>query len=351
MTGIRVGIIGASGYTGGELLRLLANHPNVEVGYVSSREYAGKPVTYIHPFLRKIYGSLKFSELSIDKILSCDLVFFATPANVAVNLAPKLLESGLKVVDLSPDFRLKDPKQYEVWYNFAHPYPDLLEKAVYGMPELHRDEIKNADLIASPGCNSTASILALTPLAERKVIDLNHVVVDVKVGSSEGGRKPSLGSHHPERENAIRPYSPRGHRHVAEIEQEFSNLSNREVRVVFVPHSVGAVRGALASCHSWLIEKLSEIDLLKIYAQRYRSEPFIRIISGGLFRYPDTKNVVGSNFADVSAVLEPRVNRVTAFCAIDNLIKGAAGQAIQCMNIRTGFDEAAGLKMPPIKPA
>ena len=351
MTAVKVGIIGASGYTGGELLRLLANHPEVEVKYASSREYAGKPVTYVHPFLRKIYGSLRFSELSIDKALECDLVFFATPANVAVKFAPKLLESGLKIIDLSPDFRLKDPKQYERWYKFTHPYPDLLEKAVYGMPELHRAEIKNADLIASPGCNSTASILALAPLAERKVIDLDHVVVDVKVGSSEGGRKPDLGSHHPERENAIRPYSPKGHRHVAEIEQELSALSGREVKVVFVPHSVGAVRGALASCHSWLVEKLSELDLIKIYAEKYRSEPFVRLISGGLFRYPDAKNVVGSNFADIAAVLEPRVNRVTAFCAIDNLIKGAAGQAIQSMNIRLGFDETTGLRMPPVKPA
>ncbi|MEM1743162.1 MAG: N-acetyl-gamma-glutamyl-phosphate reductase, partial [Nitrososphaerota archaeon] len=228
----RVGIVGASGYTGGELLRILSTHPDVEVTIATSREFSGKPISYVHVNLRKHYTNLKFSNVSLEEILSkSDIVFMNTPPGVSHKLTPKLLENGLKVIDLSPDFRLKNIEEFKLWYGFEHPYPDLLKKAVYGLPELHREELRGATLIAVPGCNATASIISLIPLVKNKVIDFSKIVIDVKVGSSEAGWNPSKGSHHPEREGAIRPYDAEGHRHVAEVEQELSVLANEEIEV------------------------------------------------------------------------------------------------------------------------
>jgi len=345
----RVGIVGASGYTGGELLRLLALHPEVEVTVATSREYAGQPITSVHFHLRGFVGNLKFSPLSIDLLLEkCDLVFMSTPAGVSKDLTPKLLEHGLSVIDLSPDFRLKDPRQYEVWYEFEHPAPDLLEKAVYGLPELHREELRSAKLVANPGCNATAALLSLIPAVEAGAIDPEHIAVDVKVGSSEAGMKPSIGTHHPERANVMRPYEASGHRHVAEVEQELRRVAGKEVRVVLVPHAVGAVRGALATSHVWLTDgSLDELALWRTYAKRYGNEPFVRIVRG---RYPDPKYVIGSNFTDVGVAVEQRLRRAALFAAIDNLMKGAAGQAVQCMNIVLGIDERTGLNYPPLRP-
>ncbi|MCS7126636.1 MAG: N-acetyl-gamma-glutamyl-phosphate reductase [Aigarchaeota archaeon] len=348
---IRVGIVGASGYTGGELLRLLALHPSVQVTVATSREFTGKPISYVHINLRRYYPDLKFTNVEIDALTSrCDLVFINTPPGISQKITPNLIESGLKIVDLSPDFRLKNIEEYRRWYQMDHEAVDLLSKAVYGLPEIHRDEIKNAELIACPGCNSTASILALTPLIESNIIDKAHIIIDVKAGSSEAGRKPNLGSHHPERANAMRPYSVEGHRHVAEILQELSLLSKEEIRIMFVPHAVGAVRGALATCYTWLTQDdVDENMLRRIYAKRYGREPFVRIVGEGLFKYPDPVNVVGSNYADVKATQYEKKG-VIAFCAIDNLIKGAAGQAIQCMNILLKIDEKTGLEAPPLRP-
>ena len=350
MTGRRrVGIIGASGYTGGELLRLLSLHPEVEVTVATSREYAGQPVTSVHFHLRGFVGNLKFSPHSPDVLLDrCDLVFMSTPAGVSKDLTPELLEHGLTVIDLSPDFRLKDPEQYRIWYEFEHPAPDLLKKAVYGLPELHRDELRNAKLVANPGCNATAALLSLVPAVESRLIDLEHIAVDVKVGSSEAGMKPSIGTHHPERANVMRPYEAAGHRHVAEVEQELRALTGREVRLALVPHAVGAVRGALATSHVWLTDgSVDEMVLWRAYARRYANEPFVRIIRG---RYPDPKYVIGSNFTDVGLTVEGRIGRAALFAAIDNLMKGAAGQAVQCMNLMLGIDERTGLNHPPLRP-
>ncbi|MEN2974931.1 MAG: N-acetyl-gamma-glutamyl-phosphate reductase [Candidatus Caldarchaeales archaeon] len=348
---IRVGIVGASGYTGGEFLRLLSQHREVKLTVATSREFAGKPISYVHVNLRRYYSDLKFTNLEIDELASrCDLVFINTPPGVSQKITPRLLENGLKIIDLSPDFRLKNVKEYEKWYQMTHEAVDLLSKAVYGLPEIHREELKNAELVACPGCNATASILALYPLLESNIIDPSHIVVDVKVGSSEAGRKPNLGSHHPERANVMRPYSVEGHRHVAEIIQELSPLTSDEIGIIFVPHAVGAVRGALATCYTWLTrENIDENMLRRIYARRYGREPFVRIVGEGLFKYPDPINVVASNYADVKAVPYERKG-VIAFCAIDNLVKGAAGQAIQCMNIILGIDEKTGLETPPLRP-
>ncbi|MCS7117256.1 MAG: N-acetyl-gamma-glutamyl-phosphate reductase [Thaumarchaeota archaeon] len=347
---VRVGIVGASGYTGGELLRLLATHPRAEVTVATSREYAGQPISNVHFNLKGFLGGLKFSQLSIDQLIGkCDVVFTSTPSGVSKDLAPKLVEHGLRVIDLSPDFRLKDPKLYEYWYDFTHGAPDLLSKAVYGLPELHRADLSNARLVACPGCNATAALLSLIPAVESKLIDLDHIVVDVKVGSSEAGMKPTLGTHHPERANVMRPYEASGHRHVAEVEQELSMLSGRSVRVALVPHAVGAVRGALATSHVWLADSSTdEMTVWKAYAKRYGQEPFVRIVRGG--RHPDPKYVTGSNFADVGMAVEQRIGRAALLAAIDNLMKGAAGQAVQCMNLVCGFDEREGLYAPPLRP-
>jgi N-acetyl-gamma-glutamyl-phosphate/LysW-gamma-L-alpha-aminoadipyl-6-phosphate reductase len=352
---VRVGVLGGSGYTGGELLRLLALHPNVEVTAVTSREYAGKPIHFVHFNLRGFYRGLRFTSLDLDGlgrlVEKIDVAFLALPHGVSLNYTPRLLEVGVRVVDLSADFRLRNPEDYKVWYGFEHPYPDLLSKAVYGMPEIHREELRGAKLIASPGCNATASILALLPLVKNTVIDLERIVVDVKVGSSERGSNPAPGSHHPEREGAMRPYEAEGHRHVAEVVQELSLVAGKPVRASMVPHSVSSIRGVLASAHTWLLRDLDDMELLKLYVETYSKEPFVRIVRGLPPGYPDPKYVIGSNFADVSFAVERRASRVTGFAAIDNLVKGAAGQAIQAFNISMGFDETLGLRIPPLKPA
>jgi len=351
MAAVRVCIIGASGYTGGELLRILTMHRGVEVAVATSREYVGKPVHYVHFNLRSFYRNLKFTDLNLDRISeSCEVAFTALPHGVSMEYVPRLLEVGIRVVDLSADFRLKDPEAYKQWYGFEHRYPDLLKKAVYGLPELHRAEIKNAQLVAVPGCNATAAILSLLPLVKNRLIYPDRIVIDVKVGSSEAGSKPSQGDHHPEREGCMRPYEASGHRHATEVEQELSAVAGQSVKVSLVPHAVGAVRGALASSHAWLVRDVDEVELLRAYVSTYEGEPFIRIVYRIPPGYPDPKYVVGSNFADVGFALEKRVSRVTAFAAIDNLMKGAAGQAVQAFNIMMGFDEREGLLTPPLKP-
>jgi len=348
---VKVAVIGGSGYTGGELLRILSMHSKVEITLVTSREYAGKPISLVHPNLKGVLN-MNFSQLSLDKIGDkADTVFLALPHRVSLNYVPKLLEMGLQVIDLSADFRLKDPEEYKKWYGIEHPYPDLLKKSVYGLPELHYEELKGAKLIASPGCNATATILALAPVVGNGISTDLRFISDVKVSSSEGGMKPKEGSHHPERENAIRPYEPEGHRHAAEAEQELSLLAKKPVKVSIVPHAVSSIRGALASAHAWLNDNYDDIEIWKKIAEFYHGRKFIRIIRGGFHPYPDPKYVIGSNFADIGFAQEKRIMRLTMFAAIDNLVKGAAGQAVQNFNISRGFNEDEGLRAPPLRPA
>ncbi len=350
--GIKVAVVGASGYTGGELLRILAQHPEVEVEVATSREYKGLPVHHVHFNLRGYYKTLRFTNPSPEEIASrVDAVFLAVPHGVSLKYAPVMLEHGVRVVDLSADFRLKNPRLYEVWYGYKHPYPDLLEKAVYGLPELHRSEIRSANLVASPGCNATAAILALAPLVKSGLIELDKpILIDVKAGSSEAGAKPSKPDHHPEREGCIRPYSTEGHRHVAEVEQELSLIAGREVTASLTPHAVSSVRGVLATCYCRASGELTDIEVLRAYASMYAKEFFIRVIHKAPPGSPDPKYVVGSNYADVGFALEPRVGVVKAFAAIDNLVRGAAGQAVQAFNIMFNLDEKLGLNNPPLKP-
>ncbi len=348
---VRAAVVGASGYTGGEVLRLLSFHQDVEMVAATSREYEGKPVSAIHLHLRSLLGSMKFARLDIDGLAgSADVVFLCTPPGVSMGMARRFVEVGVKVVDLSPDFRLRDPSLYETWYEFKHGDPDLLAESVYGLPELHREEIARARLVACPGCNSTAAILSLAPAVKERLVDLDHIAIDVKVGSSEAGRQPSQGTHHSERANVVRPYEAEGHRHVAEVEQELAALAGKAISVSMVPHAVGMVRGALATSHTWIENDTDETVIWRAYAKHYGKEPFIRIVRTGPVKHPDPKYVIGSNYCDVGFAVEKQRRRAALFAAIDNLIKGAAGQAVQCMNIMVGLDEAAGLRIPPISP-
>jgi len=342
---MKIGILGASGYVGGELLRLLLRHPKVEVAVATSSRNAGDFVYRVHPNLRGL-TKLKFVKPDPSKITDeCDLLFVATPHGVSSTFMPQLLETGMPVIDISADFRLKDPEAYVKWYHWKHRCPELLEKAVYGLPELHREEIEKAQLVACPGCMATTAILALAPIVKSGRAEKNRIVADFKVGSSGGGAHPSLASHHPEHYSVVRPYKPVDHRHTAEIEQELSLLAGEKVSVAMSAHAVNMVRGILATCHVFLTDSLSTIDVWRLYRQFYRDEPFIRLVrdAKGVFRYPDPKIVVGSNYCDIGFEIDEDNSRLVLLSALDNLVKGAAGTAVQNMNIMQGWDEREGL--------
>lgn len=342
---MKAGILGASGYVGGELLRLLLKHPKVEVSFVTSRRNTGEFVYRVHPNLRG-QTRLKFVALDPSKITDeCDLLFVATPHGVSSTFMPQIIETGMPVIDVSADFRLKDPQAYVKWYNWEHKCPELLEKSVYGLPELHREEIKKAKLVACPGCMAATAILALAPIMKARRVEKNRVIVDFKVGSSGGGAHPSYASHHPEHYSVVRPYKPVGHRHTAEIEQELSILADGKVSVAMSAHAVNMVRGILATCHVFLTDSISIVDVWRLYRQFYRGEPFIRLVrdAKGIFRYPDPKVLVGSNYCDVGFEIDKDNNRLVLLSALDNLMKGAAGTAVQNMNIMRGWDEREGL--------
>lgn len=349
---LRVAIIGGSGYVGGELLRLLLFHPEVELTTVVSREHAGEYVFRVHSNLRNV-TRLKFVPLDIPKLKdACDLVFTATPHGASVNFIPNLLESGLKVIDLSADFRLKNSEDYGRWYGWKHSHPKLLKEAVYGLPELHRDEIRDSRLIACPGCNATAAILGLAPIVKAGLIEENRIIIDVKIGSSGAGTKPTPASHHPERYNGVRPYKPVNHRHISEIEQELNIFSDEPIVVSFSPHAVNMVRGILCTIHAFSKRPLQTPEIWKIFRSAYNDEPFIRLVKDrrGLNQLPNPKIVVGSNFCDVGFELDTHINRIVILSALDNLIKGAAGQAVQCLNIILGLDERKGLEATGFHP-
>lgn len=349
---MRVGIIGASGYVGGELLRLLLLHPKVEVTVVTSRKYEGEYVHRVHANLRGL-TDLQFSEQNLDGIGDkCDLVFTSVPHGTAIKVIPSLIETGVKVVDMSADFRLKNPKDYVKWYGYEHPSPELLEKFVYGVPELHREEIKNASNVAAPGCMAVTSILALAPLVKNHLIDEKHIVVDMKIGSSGAGVKPSLGTIHAERYGVIRPYKPVGHRHTGEIEQELSALSGNQLIVSMSPHAVNMVRGILCTAHVFVDREMTVGELWKTYRGFYVNEPFIRYIRDkkSLYQFPDPKIVIGSNFCDIGFEIDGRASRLVVLSATDNLMKGAAGSGVQCMNVMSSFDERTGLESAALHP-
>jgi len=344
---LKVGIIGGTGYAGGELLRLLLSHPKVEVCIVTSRKYTDEYVYISHPNLRGI-TDLKFSLPDSEKIMgSCDLVFFATPHGISKDLLPDYLDRGIKIIDLSADFRLHNPAEYPEWYGWEHSHPELLRKAVFGLPELHREKIRDAHLVACGGCMATASILGLAPVVKEGFVDTDKIVIDAKIGSSGGGSDPSLAGHHPERFGGLRPYNVVGHRHTAEIEQELSLLCGKEVKVAFTPHSMNAARGILVTCHLWTTGQLQNRDVWKAYREAYDNEPFVHIVKNrkGLYQLPDPKVVLGTNLCDIGFEIDGHVNRLVILSAIDNIVKGAAGQAVHCYNIMNGLDEKLGLKL------
>jgi len=352
MSELRVGIVGASGYVGGELLRVLINHPNVEVTIATSKQYEGEALYRVHANLRS-FTDLKFAAPKLDALTSnCDFVFTAVPHGSAVKMVPDIMKTGLKIVDMSADFRLRDPAAYEHWYHYKHPYPEMLQTTPLGIPEIYGNEIKNASLVANPGCMAITSILALTPIAKAGLIDLSHIVVDSKIGSSGGGAKPTIATHHAERYGVIRPYKPVDHRHTAEIEQEVSKAAGSQIKISMTPHAINMVRGILCSIHTFGKQKLETPVVWKAYREYYQNARFVRFVKDkkGLARYPDPKILSGSNFCDIGFEIDERLNRLLLLSATDNLMKGAAGNGVQCMNLMCGFAESAGLLFPGLHP-
>jgi len=344
---LRVSIIGGSGYVGGELIRLLLFHPFVELYQITSESHAGQMISKLHPNLRK-FTSLTFS--SISELKECDFIFSCLPHGEGMKFIKQLITLAPKIIDLSADFRLKDLSEYKKWYGWDHPFPDLLKEFVYGIPELHRNEIRKAKYVSGAGCNATAVILALYPLYKNDVIERDSTVIEVKAGSSESGNTASKASHHPERSNCVRSYKPTGHRHTAEMIQELS--FNKNIQLHFSATAIDMVRGITATSHVFLKDKIDEKELWKIYRKEYSNEPFIRIIKEqqGHYRYPEAKLLIGTNICDIGFEKDNYSNRAVIISAIDNLMKGAAGQAVQAFNIMNNFDEKTALEFPGLHP-
>ncbi|KYK23788.1 N-acetyl-gamma-glutamyl-phosphate reductase [Thermoplasmatales archaeon SG8-52-4] len=339
---MNVSILGASGYAGGELLRLLLQHPKVEVQQATSERLSGKPVSFAHPNLRK-KTDLKFC--SKNNLENVDLLFSALPHSQLMKDFGNYDSLAKKIIDLSSDFRLKNPKDYKQWYGTDHSCPEFLNKFVYGIVELHRDEMRKSKYISSAGCNATAVILPLYPLLKNSMVNLDSpITAETKCGSSEGGNTVSEASHHPERSGCVRSYKPTGHRHTAEMIQELGVFVN------FSATSIDMVRGILMTAHVFLKEEFSEIDIWKSYRKEYGNEPFIRIVKEktGIYRYPEPKILSGTNFCDIGFEIDKK--RIVVIGAIDNLMKGAAGQAVQAMNVMNGFDERLGLEFMGLHP-
>lgn len=343
MNTIKTSIIGASGYTGGELLRILENHPDVEIAGAYGKSSTGKTVSELHPHLREILD-MKIEDPDYREIGNeCDLVFTATPHGTTMEFVPQILEEGAKVIDLSADYRLEDTETYEEFYQ-KHESPDI--DAAYGLPELHREEIRSSNIVANPGCYPTAAILSLAPLAEESLIDLDHIVIDSKSGSSGAGAKPSKKLHHPTCTDNLRAYNATTHRHNPEIDQEIGKIAGEDTKTHFTPHLIPMIRGILSTAHVFLKDEYSEHELIEIYEEFYEEEPFIRSTE----ELPQTNSVRGSNYCDIGIRTSDRTDRATIISAIDNLVKGASGQAIQNMNILFDLDEKKGLKSVPLRP-
>ncbi|MFC6961998.1 N-acetyl-gamma-glutamyl-phosphate reductase [Halocatena marina] len=340
MSTLTATVVGASGFTGGELLRLLAGHPKFEIAQATSRQYERKTIGRVHPNLRGV--DLRFS--APDDLESVDVLFAATPHGVSMDHIDAFQEAADTIVDLSADFRLDSEGQYDEWYD-GHTRPEFLSESVYALPELTREDLPGAELIAAGGCNATATILGLLPLFEDGILDgTEQTIVDVKVGSSEGGAGGGTASSHAERSGVVRPYAPAGHRHEAEIEQFLGPVS-------FTAHAVDMIRGASATCHIFPNDPVTKRDLWGAYREQYDEEPFVRTVAGGgVYRYPEPKAVAGTNYAEVGFELDPSNKRIIVFSAIDNMMKGSAGQAIHAANIALGFEETAGLAFQGLHP-
>ena len=349
MSSISTSIVGASGYTGGELLRLLIGHPQFDVRQVTSERLDGQFVHFTHPNLRR-RTTLKF--VRSDAIERVDVMFLCLPHGSAVSRIEALAGLADRIVDLSADFRLRQADDYTRWYGAPHANPSWLAKFVYGLPELHRTEITDARYVSGVGCNATATTLAIWPLVVAGLIDPSRgVICEVKVGSSEGGAASSDATHHPERAGVMRSFAPTGHRHTAEVRQAL-RLRGVEAEVHLSATAVDNVRGVLATAHVFLKSGVAEREIWKAYRETYGTEPFVRIVKerAGLYRYPEPKILAGTNYADVGFEFDASTGRLVALCAIDNLMKGAAGTALQCANLMLGFDETLGLDFMGLHP-
>ena len=338
MEKLNVAIVGGSGYTGGELLRLLFQHPQVTVKAVTSRAYKGKPLHRVHPNFRGI-TNLKF--ILPDELEVYDILFLALPhGTVAVNV-DKYKAHCKTLIDLSSDFRLRNKDDYVQYYGHEHERPDLLSEFVYGMPELHRSELEGSDLIAVPGCTATGAILPLKPLVD--AFKVKQVIIDAKVGSSASGAQANGATHHPERHGVVRSFKPSGHRHIAEMQQEINHGGN--ISVNFSPHAVELIRGIQSTIHIFLEDAVTEKEVWQAYLKAYKNEPFIRLVKekSGIYRFPEPKVVMGTNICEIGFEIDRATGRLIVMSAIDNLMKGAAGQAVQCMNVSRNFDETLGL--------
>ncbi|MFW5451499.1 MAG: N-acetyl-gamma-glutamyl-phosphate reductase [Methylophagaceae bacterium] len=334
---IKVGIVGATGYTGVELLRLLAIHPEVSLQVITSRSESGNAVSDLFPNLRG-YVDLHFSEPDLDQLSACDVVFFATPHCVAMAMVPDLIKQGTRIIDLSADFRLQDVALWEQWYNMPHTCPELLSQAIYGLPEVNRAAIKNAQLIAVPGCYPTATQLGFLPLLEQSVIDPLHLIADAKSGISGAGRKAAIGTLLAESSENMKAYSVAGHRHLPEIEQGLTAATQHQVKLTFVPHLAPMIRGIHATLYGRLTKS---VDLQTLFEQRYADEPFVDVLPAG--SHPETRSVRGANICRIAVHQPQQSDTVVVLSTIDNLVKGASGQAIQNMNIMFGFEETLAI--------
>ena len=344
MDKIKVGIVGGTGYTGVELLRLLAIHPNVELTVITSRGEAGIAVADMFPSLRG-YVSLKFSDPAQVDLSVCDVVFFATPNGIAMQQTRELLAKNVRVIDLAADFRIKDLATWEKWYGMTHACPDLIAEAVYGLPEINREKIKSAQLVANPGCYPTAVQLGFMPLLESGVIDPTYLIADAKSGVSGAGRKAEVHALLAEAGDNFKAYGVQGHRHLPEISQGLTAMANQQVGLTFTPHLLPMIRGI----HATLYAKLTKaVDLQKLFEERYSNEAFVDVLPKG--SHPETRSVRGSNQCRIAVHQPQGGNTVVILSVIDNLVKGAAGQAIQNMNIMFGLSEGLGLNVVPLLP-
>lgn len=345
---IKVGIIGASGYAGAELTRIICNHPHTELTIATSRQYEGKPLSDVFPNLRSKVDIICENPTVEELAKRADLFFAAVPHKTAMDLVPHLLAAGKKVVDLSADFRLRDIAVYEDWYQ-PHSSSEFISEAVYGLPELYREQIKDCRLVANPGCYPTSVILGLAPLMKAGLVKVDSIIADSKSGTSGAGRAAQTGTLFCEVHDGFKPYKVgRAHRHTPEIEQELSALGGDSVKVSFTPHLLPISRGILSTIYASLTKEINTKEINALYEDLYRDEPFVRLLPEDTF--PATQYVRGSNFCDISIKVDHSTNRVIVMSAIDNVVKGAAGQAVQNMNIMYGFPEETGLHTAPVFP-
>ena len=344
---IKAGVVGGTGYTGVELLRLLVAHPGVEISVITSRAEAGRRVSDIYPNLRE-HLDLTFEAPELELLSQCDVVFFATPNGTAMKMTPALLDAGVKVIDLAADFRLKDTAEWQQWYQMEHACADVLAEAVYGLPEINRGAIKQARIVANPGCYPTAVTLGFLPLIENKLVDTQHLIADAKSGVSGAGRGANVGSLLCESSESFKPYGVEGHRHLPEIRQTLSAINKASVGLTFVPHLTPMIRGIEASLYGIANSDIDVEALHDLYIKRYAEEPFVDMLPiGGL---PETRSVRGSNMCRISVFRPQQGDMIVVSSVIDNLVKGAAGQALHNMNIMYGLPESQGLSQVALMP-